>query len=527
MSDRIRRRRLDPSEQQFAPQFISSRRAQGGLSPASRIRIAADAHRHSTSDDDSGCALDEYAWVPSGLKPNMVHAYFACLPENKVPFIGSAGEKWRQRQSRYQLPPQDSDVRYCEDLNAEEADTLRMFERTRKTECLGSGVVQYAPFDTKCEKCPKRIDEGEISVMATRTQKRYHPACFRCQTCDVLLVDLIYFAHENQIFCGRHHAEQIKPRCAKCDEVIFGDECLEAEGRSWHFHHFQCAQCNDVLADQKYMQRANKPVCLKCFHSSSSTISCTTCRLSFSSDTPHMSQGDLHWHASAECFCCCVCSKNLLGVKYSRVGESLFCGYQTCGGEDEELLDEDRLGSPHRKLSQKSTRVVRIPASPRVAPRLPHIVQQNQSFGNTTMPIQKPSMVVQGQRPKPPQRAPPPPPSENIYETVLPCSSNNSPIFDKKYSHDMVTSPTRRNYYSKTPNQLSTGYPDMDGYSTSSSSDSDDEQLYISNIMAAASLSRVPPKASSRKSRKNEPMMMSGGGVRMAKKKKSSRCTVS
>ena len=69
-----------------------------------------------------------------------------------MPFIGSAGEKWRQRQSRYQLPPQDSDVRYCEDLNSEEADTLRMFERTRKTECLGSGVVQYAPFATKCEK---------------------------------------------------------------------------------------------------------------------------------------------------------------------------------------------------------------------------------------------------------------------------------------------------------------------------------------------------------------------------------------
>ncbi|KAF1757355.1 hypothetical protein GCK72_013810 [Caenorhabditis remanei] len=528
MSDRVRRRRLEASDQ-FAPQLISSRRAQGGLSPASRIRIAADAHRHSTSDDDSGCALDEYAWVPSGLKPNMVHAYFACLPENKVPFIGSAGEKWRQRQSRYQLPPQDSDVRYCEDLNSEEADTLRMFERTRKTECLGSGVVQYAPFDTKCEKCPKRLEEGEISVMATRTQKRYHPACFRCQTCDVLLVDLIYFAHENQIFCGRHHAEQIKPRCAKCDEVIFGDECLEAEGRSWHFHHFQCAQCNDVLADQKYMQRANKPVCLKCFHSSSSTISCTTCRLSFSSDTPHMSQGDLHWHASAECFCCCVCSKNLLGVKYSRVGESLFCGYQTCGGEDEELLDEDRLGSPHRKTTQKSTRVVRIPASPRVAPRLPHIVQQNQNFMTTTMQIQKPSVInkSQGQRPKPPQRAPPPPPSENIYETVLPCSSQNSPNFDKKYPHDMPTSPSHHNYYSKTPNKLSTGYPEMDGYSTSSSSDSEDEQLYISNIMAAASLSRAPVKNSSRKSKKNEPMMMSGGGVRMAKKKKSSRCTVS
>lgn len=47
-------------------------RHDNGLSPASRLRIAADVHRHSTSDDDSGCVLEEYAWWPSGIKPDMV-----------------------------------------------------------------------------------------------------------------------------------------------------------------------------------------------------------------------------------------------------------------------------------------------------------------------------------------------------------------------------------------------------------------------------------------------------------------------
>ena len=28
--------------------------------------------RHSQSDDDSGCALEEYTWVPPGLKPDQV-----------------------------------------------------------------------------------------------------------------------------------------------------------------------------------------------------------------------------------------------------------------------------------------------------------------------------------------------------------------------------------------------------------------------------------------------------------------------
>lgn len=42
------------------------------LSPATQIRLAADVYRYSTSDDDSGCVLDEYSWIPSGLKPDDV-----------------------------------------------------------------------------------------------------------------------------------------------------------------------------------------------------------------------------------------------------------------------------------------------------------------------------------------------------------------------------------------------------------------------------------------------------------------------
>lgn len=35
-------------------------------------KIMFDFQRNSTSDDDSGCALEEYAWVPPGLKPEQV-----------------------------------------------------------------------------------------------------------------------------------------------------------------------------------------------------------------------------------------------------------------------------------------------------------------------------------------------------------------------------------------------------------------------------------------------------------------------
>lgn len=74
-------------------------------------RLISDFQRHSISDDDSGCASEEYAWVPPGLKPEQVYQFFSCLPEDKVPYVNSPGEKYRIKQLLHQLPPHDSEVR--------------------------------------------------------------------------------------------------------------------------------------------------------------------------------------------------------------------------------------------------------------------------------------------------------------------------------------------------------------------------------------------------------------------------------
>ncbi|KAG8254494.1 hypothetical protein J6590_008951 [Homalodisca vitripennis] len=33
-------------------------------------KLVSEPQRHSQSDDDSGCALEEYTWVPPGLRPD-------------------------------------------------------------------------------------------------------------------------------------------------------------------------------------------------------------------------------------------------------------------------------------------------------------------------------------------------------------------------------------------------------------------------------------------------------------------------
>jgi len=70
-------------------------------------------------------------------------------------------------------------------------------------------------------QCSKLIVPGEIVVHAWRAGKEacWHPACFQCTTCQELLVDLVYFYQEGRVYCGRHHAELLKPRCSACDEV--------------------------------------------------------------------------------------------------------------------------------------------------------------------------------------------------------------------------------------------------------------------------------------------------------------------
>lgn len=57
------------------------------------------------------------------------------------------------RQLQYQLPPQDSDARYCGNLSEVEENELRIIEETRKRECLGRGVISKIPFDHSQKSC--------------------------------------------------------------------------------------------------------------------------------------------------------------------------------------------------------------------------------------------------------------------------------------------------------------------------------------------------------------------------------------
>uniref|UniRef100_A0A8C4Z929 Prickle homolog 2b n=1 Tax=Gadus morhua TaxID=8049 RepID=A0A8C4Z929_GADMO len=301
-------------------------------------KLMYDFQRNSTSDDDSGCALEEYAWIPPGLKPEQVHQYYSSLPEDKVPYVNSPGEKYRIKQLLQQLPPHDNEVRYCNSLDDEEKRELKLFSNQRKRENLGRGNVRPFPVTMTgaiCEQCGGQINGGDMAVFASRAGHGvcWHPGCFVCGACDELLVDLIYFHQEGKIFCGRHHAERLKPRCTACDEIIFADECTEAEGRHWHMMHFCCFECETVLGGQRYIMKEGRPYCCSCFESLYAEY-CDSCGEHIGIDQGQMTYDGQHWHATEGCFCCARCKDSLLGRPFLPKQGQIFCS-RACslGGE--------------------------------------------------------------------------------------------------------------------------------------------------------------------------------------------------
>ncbi|XP_069084937.1 prickle-like protein 1 isoform X2 [Pleurodeles waltl] len=333
-------------------------------------KLAFGCQRSSTSDDDSGCALEEYTWVPPGLRPEQVQLYFACLPEEKVPYVNSLGEKSRSKQLLYQLPPHDNEVRYCQSLSEEEKKELQMFSTQRKKEALGRGSIRLlsrAAMHAICEQCGKKIIGGEVAVFASRAGPGvcWHPSCFSCATCNELLVDLIYFYQDGKIHCGRHHAELLKPRCSACDEIIFADECTEAEGRHWHMKHFSCFECETVLGGQRYIMKDGRPFCCGCFESLYAEY-CESCGEHIGVDHAQMTYDGQHWHATETCFACAQCKSSLLGCPFLPKQGRIYCS-KTCSlGEDIHASDSSDSAFQSAR-SRESRRSVRMGKSSRSA----------------------------------------------------------------------------------------------------------------------------------------------------------------
>ncbi|XP_016965396.1 prickle planar cell polarity protein 3 isoform X6 [Drosophila biarmipes] len=280
------------------------------------------------SPADSGVEARDlgFTWVPPGLRASSrINRYFEQLPDEAVPRLGSEGACSRERQISYQLPKQDLSLEHCKHLEVQHEASFEDFVTARNEIALDIAYIKDAPFDEHCAHCDNEIAAGELVVAAPKFVESvmWHPKCFTCSTCNLLLVDLTYCVHDDKVYCERHYAEMLKPRCAGCDELIFSGEYTKAMDKDWHSGHFCCWQCDESLTGQRYVIRDDHPYCIKCYENVFANT-CEECNKIIGIDSKDLSYKDKHWHEA--CFLCFKCHLSLVDKQFGAKADKIYCG---------------------------------------------------------------------------------------------------------------------------------------------------------------------------------------------------------
>lgn len=72
-----------------------------------------------------------------------IQRYFDALPEDKVPKIGSTGERHRDKQLAFQLPKQDLSLGYCKHVEPQHHASYEDFVAARNEIALDIGTATF------------------------------------------------------------------------------------------------------------------------------------------------------------------------------------------------------------------------------------------------------------------------------------------------------------------------------------------------------------------------------------------------
>jgi len=365
-----------------------------------------------------------FAWLPPGLPMSRLDEWASLFPLNKLPKLGTEGENYRLKQLVLQLPKQDLAIKHCRHVSGpRDKNSYQDFVSARNEIALDSGHVvvvrashpsQSAPSNDKtlnnnnsitnnsdqqkdsntndvnstssgssgtsppcCFKCRQPFSAGELAVSASRfgPSALWHPLCFTCTTCQEPLADLTYCIHQDSLYCARHYADAMKPRCGSCDELIFAGLYTKALGKEYHPECLLCMSCNQSLNGLKYVitktnktvksststnasttneggdtdksESVGRPCCVPCYELKF-THECRLCGKKIGLDSRDISYNDTHWHE--KCYTCQTCKTSLVDKTFANKNGRIFCA--SC--YDSEFLSRcDACGDAFRPGNKK------------------------------------------------------------------------------------------------------------------------------------------------------------------------------
>ncbi|KZO94178.1 LIM-domain-containing protein [Calocera viscosa TUFC12733] len=197
-----------------------------------------------------------------------------------------------------------------------------------------------------CAGCGGGITGRIVSAM----EKRWHPACFKCEKCGELLEHVSSFEHEGKAYCHLDYHEHFAPRCFHCETPIadsqfitLDDPSLPGGPRTYHELHFFCAECGDPFLDPSKATGAPRtgggpkgdeedevgftiwkghPYCELC-HVRLHLPKCKGCKKPIREVEPavEVKRGKWHW----SCFVCETCKKPFADGTFFERQDKAFC----------------------------------------------------------------------------------------------------------------------------------------------------------------------------------------------------------
>lgn len=336
-------------------------------------------YKYASKSQHGASAPQIVEWTPpiagqdTAKREETLNKYFEDLGDDAIPFKNSNAAIKRKEMASYQIPAHDFSAEKCDNLTEEETQQLNKYvENAKKIVGQGEiGVVEVIPavkpsyareyqqlssfrkplnadtinnnltenirsltleHEIKCRGCQLPITSSYVKAEKMGPLAKWHPKCFKCFNCSELLVDLIYFHYDNEIYCARDLALKMEiPRCAACDELILVTEYTLADGKNYHIKHFSCFHCDLPLAGKQYVcdDKTNLPLCLNCYDQHYATL-CNSCGQAIAPNDQGVSFKDVHFHLN--CFKCGFCSKELIGGRFCLRNKIPFCSAACVSG---------------------------------------------------------------------------------------------------------------------------------------------------------------------------------------------------
>lgn len=191
------------------------------------------------------------------------------------------------------------------------------YEFENRKYCEYDFQLLWAPC---CRECKNFIKGRVIKAI----NYNYHPECFKCNSCHIILTDSSFIKNSQRPFCRDCNLkEKLKNTgiitCHKCLIPIEND-LLRHKGEAYHSYHFSCKKCGDELNGTARETKGDL-YCLSC-HETMDIPICSACHTPIDQERIVYALGK-QWHV--EHFACAQCEIPFNGSRHFEKRGLAYC----------------------------------------------------------------------------------------------------------------------------------------------------------------------------------------------------------